>query len=187
MAPAAMPSAAGASLRCGLRPDIGARPTCAPTLDGMSRGREHHPARMLDHRQAIRARQPHPIPSPGHEPTDTTPRAISAPGTDARPISAREPAVFGGQPLHIDASHDLSAADVLATAGQSSSHDTPTAGDPLHVDHDLVPNRDAQSAPETNGVVLCRRDTGRLQELRGVELAGLEPATSWVRSRRSPN
>jgi hypothetical protein len=33
----------------------------------------------------------------------------------------------------------------------------------------------------------CNQKGTALQDLQAMELAGLEPATSWVRSRRSPN
>ena len=39
-----------------------------------------------------------------------------------------------------------------------------------------------------NGGALAGKEKGpALQDLLAMELAGLEPATSWVRSRRSPN
>ena len=36
-------------------------------------------------------------------------------------------------------------------------------------------------------ILLAREEVTITQGLRVMELAGLEPATSWVRSRRSPN
>jgi hypothetical protein len=52
---------------------------------------------------------------------------------------------------------------------------------------DLMPNSDAQSWRRDRSVRLDTTNRPRRRAIHEVELGGLEPPTSWVRSRRSPN